>query len=93
MTLEAMSVEPSAPIASTSKAPPSIFASVKEYPTIREGSLVIVYLVSWNPESCDVVVLETDREYLISPATRCFPSPYMLARQRILAMVHTATQT
>lgn len=49
MDLQVAPEQPSVPVPSTSKGPASIFAAVKDYPTIRDGSLVIVYLVS----SCD----------------------------------------
>lgn len=44
MEAEGTAEQPSVPVPSTSKAPASIFAAVKDYPTICEGSLVIVYL-------------------------------------------------
>lgn len=45
MDIQEAPTQPVVPVASTSTAPASIFSAVKDYPTIREGSLVIVYLV------------------------------------------------
>lgn len=57
MDLEVAQVQelPQVPVASTSKAPASIFATIKDYPTIRDGSLVIVYLVSIQKIYYDIV--------------------------------------
>lgn len=84
--------QPSVPVPSTSKAPASIFAAVKDYPTIRDGSLVIVYLVSGTFEAASKTYPAQVNSLACSLEILYFPSPSRPVRQHILAMALTVTQ-